>query len=68
MTYFFDGENQFKIYILYKLDKIEDKRTVQDIKVDLIHEDCKPISILSYKPRYKTVYYTYAMFVHCNYV
>ena len=51
MTYFFDGENQFKIYILYKLDKI--KRTVQDIEVDLIHEDCKPISILSYKPRYK---------------
>ena len=62
MTYFFDGENQFKIYILYKLE------TVQDIKVDLFHEDCKPISILSYKPRYKTVYYTYAMFVHCNYV
>ena len=47
MTYFFDGENQFKIYILYKLE-IE-----QGIKVDLIHEDCKPISIPSYKPRYK---------------
>ena len=44
---FLHGDYQFKIFIL------NTERTEQDIKIDLIHEDCKPISIPSYKPRYK---------------